>query len=72
MTRMTKNAFMGLLELLEREGGLKASARNGASTGEKLMTFLYTIGQGTTTRVTADRFQRSTKTISKNLKQAMF
>jgi hypothetical protein len=71
ITRMSKEAFFGFLQLLTTEGGLQSAQHGGCCAGQKLMIFLYIIGHGATQRNAAERFQHSTRTISKNFNQVL-
>ena len=61
IARMEKESFLLLLDLLEREGGLKRSLKFCA--GQKLMIFIHIL-VGQSNRHTAGRWQHSGRTIS--------
>ena len=61
MFRMDAEVFSCLCEELEQNYGLKASTK--VSVIEKVGIFLYTLAQGSSVRVVAEHFQRSTETI---------
>jgi hypothetical protein len=69
VARMNKSCFLNLWQFIRREGGLKDGKK--VSSKEKLLSLLYILGNGSSMRNAAERWQHSTSTMSANFRETI-